>query len=82
MYFRYRKIQYQKWYRFSPYFLRGYLKAIFLDHKAGYSIPTHKPEKIFKKINDLNLPMKFQRSYLRVYKNITLYRSFKKSMLK
>ena len=26
--------------------------------------------------------MKFQRSQLRVYKNITLYRSFKKSMLK
>ena len=39
-------------------------------------------KKIFKKINDLKLPMKFQRSHLRVYKNVTLYRSFKKSMLK
>ena len=38
--------------------------------------------KVVKNIIELKIPMKFQWSHPRVYKNITLYRSFKKSMLK
>ena len=38
--------------------------------------------KVVKNIIELKIPIKFQWSQLGVYKNITLYRSFKKSMLK